>query len=144
VTFAARVVLDTNVILSGLAYPTSIPGKILEAWRNGSVEVVLSTYILDELRRVLPRLSHRHGLNTAEMDTLIDSLALMTEIIEPEPADTTTVRDPKDGPILATLLQALADYKADTLITSDKDLLTLADRYPILTPAAFWERHGTC
>jgi predicted nucleic acid-binding protein len=56
-----RVVLDTNVLLSGIAYPASMPGKILAAWRSGSVDVVLSDYILDELRRVLPRLGHRHG-----------------------------------------------------------------------------------
>jgi predicted nucleic acid-binding protein len=34
-----RVVVDTNVLLSGIAYPASIPGKILAAWRNGSLEV---------------------------------------------------------------------------------------------------------
>uniref|UniRef100_UPI001B67E7CD PIN domain-containing protein n=2 Tax=Thauera sp. TaxID=1905334 RepID=UPI001B67E7CD len=51
-----RVVLDTNVLLSGLAYPGSVPGRIVAAWRHGSVDVVLSTFILEELRRVLPRL----------------------------------------------------------------------------------------
>ena len=51
---ALRVVLDTNVLLSGLAYPASVPGKIMAAWRHGSVEVLLSAYILEELRRVLP------------------------------------------------------------------------------------------
>jgi hypothetical protein len=64
-----RVVLDTNVLLSGIAYPASVPGKILAAWRQRSIEVFLSTYILEELRRVLPRLSQRHGLNAAEIDT---------------------------------------------------------------------------
>ena len=49
---ALRVVLDTNVLLSGIAYPASVPGKIMAAWRHGSVEVLLSAYILDELRRV--------------------------------------------------------------------------------------------
>jgi predicted nucleic acid-binding protein len=28
------------------------------------------------------------------------------------------------------------------LITGDKDLLALAAHYPIVTPAAFWARHG--
>ncbi|MHB1580568.1 MAG: PIN domain-containing protein, partial [Acidithiobacillus sp.] len=64
---ALRVVLDTNVLLSGIAYPASVPGKILTAWRHASIEVLLSDYILDELRRVLPRLAHRHGLTVAEM-----------------------------------------------------------------------------
>ena len=51
---ALRVVLDTNVLLSGIAYPASVPGKILGAWKHGALEVVLSAFILDELRRVLP------------------------------------------------------------------------------------------
>lgn len=82
-----RVVLDTNVLLSGIAYPASIPGKILAAWRNGSVEVLLSDYILDELRRVLPRLAHRHGLTGAEIDDLVDTLSIQAEMIEPRPAE---------------------------------------------------------
>ncbi len=63
-----RVVLDTHVLLSGLAYPASLPGRILAAWRAGALEVVLSDYILEELRRVLPRLQSRHGLSEAEMN----------------------------------------------------------------------------
>jgi uncharacterized protein len=68
-----RVVLDTNVLLSGIAYPASIPGEIMAARRRGSVEVILSAFILDELRRVLPHLTSRHGLITAEIDDLVDS-----------------------------------------------------------------------
>ncbi len=51
-----RIVLDTNVLLSGLAYPGSVPGRIVTAWRQGGLDVVLSRYMLDELVRVLPRL----------------------------------------------------------------------------------------
>ncbi|MDA8060248.1 MAG: putative toxin-antitoxin system toxin component, PIN family [Nitrospiraceae bacterium] len=78
-----RVVLDTNVILSGIAYSASVPGKIIAAWLKGSLEVVLSNYILKELRRVLPRLVQRHGLSDAEMDDLVDILAIQSEMIEP-------------------------------------------------------------
>ena len=31
---------------------------------------------------------------------------------------------------------------ADCLVSGDKDLLALADRYPILTPADFCARHA--
>ena len=137
-----RVVLDTNVLLSGIAYPASIPGKILAAWRNGSVEVLLSDYILDELRRVLPRLAHRHGLTGAEIDDLVDTLSIQAEIIEPRPAEDPRVRDAADERVLDTLLAALNASKSDYLITGDKDLLAVADRYPILTPAQFWSLHG--
>lgn len=33
--------------------------------------------------------------------------------------------------------------KADYLITGDEDLLVLADRYAIVSPADFWRRHGS-
>jgi putative PIN family toxin of toxin-antitoxin system len=137
-----RVVLDTNVLLSGIAYPASVPGKIMAAWRHGSVEVLLSAYILDELRRVLPRLTQRHGLTQAEIDDLVDALSIQAEVIEPLPGLEPDLRDGDDQPVLGTLLAALKASGADYLISGDKDLLALADRYPIVTPARFWATHA--
>ena len=138
-----RVVLDTNVLLSGIAYPASIPGKIMAAWRHGSVEVVLSNFILDELRRVLPRLQSRHGLTTAEINDLVDSLALLAETVEPQAGLLTALRDANDPPVLGTLLAARLALGTTYLITGDKDLRALADSYPVVTPARFWEIHGS-
>ncbi len=137
-----RVVLDTNVLLSGIAYLASVPGKILAAWRHGSVDVLLSAFILDELRRVLPRLVQRHGLTAAEIDDLVDALCIQAEVVEPAPGSQPDLRDTDDQPVLWTLLAALKASDADYLITGDKDLLALADRYPIVTPAKFWAAHG--
>jgi len=137
-----RVVLDTTVLLSGIAYPASVPGKILAAWRHGSVEVLLSDYILSELRRVLPRLAYRHGLSASEIDDLVDALSIQAEVIEPATSSTPDLRDPKDQDVLGTLLAALQTSAADYLITGDKDLLVLADRHPIITPADFWAKHA--
>lgn len=137
-----RVVLDTNVLISGIAYPGSVPGKILTAWRHGSVEVLLSTYILDELRRVLPRLASRHGLSAFEIDDLVDALSIQAEVIEPQAGTEPELRDAADQPVLGTLLAALSSAGANYLITGDKDLLVLSDRFPIITPAAFWMAHA--
>jgi len=137
------VLLDTNVLVSGLAYPGSIPGKILSAWRAGSIEVVLSRYILAELRRVLPKLRHRHGLSDAEIADLVEILSISCALIEPDTevaAD--AVRDANDVSILAALVAGIASAKLDYLITGDKDLLALSHAHPILTPALFWDRHG--
>jgi predicted nucleic acid-binding protein len=49
-----------------------------------------------------------------------------------------SARDAKDLPVLGTFLAAQADY----LVTGDNDLLALRDRYAIVTPAEFWNRHG--
>ncbi|MCA1925849.1 MAG: putative toxin-antitoxin system toxin component, PIN family [Thiobacillus sp.] len=137
-----RVVLDTNVLLSGIAYPASVPGKILGAWRHGALEVVLSGFILDELRRVLPRLSHRHGLSSAEIEDLVDILSIQAEVIEPAPGADRALTDLNDQPVLGTLIAAPEQSHANALITGDKALLALADRYPIRAPAEFWAAHG--
>lgn len=137
-----KVVLDTNVLVSGIAYPASVPGKIMAAWRHGSVDVLLCAYILDELRRVLPRLAKRHGLTLAEIDDLVDVLSLQAEVIEPLPGVEPDLRDPADQPVLGALLAALTTSGADCLVTGDKDLLAMAQRYPIITPAAFWAAHA--
>lgn len=137
-----RVVLDTNVLISGLAYPKSLPGRILTQWYQGSLEVVLSNFILDELRRVLPRLSNRHGLSPAEIDDLVDILSLQAEVVEPTALSSDKCRDVDDLPILGTLIVALQGDQADCLVTGDKDLLTLAEKYPIMSVAQFCERYG--
>lgn len=132
-----RVVLDTNVLVSGLAYPDSVPGRILGAWQNGGLSLVLSRYILDEMVRVLPRLA-RIKLSLAEIRDLADSFMFLAEIVEPSGKVEKALRDRADAPVLQTLQASKADY----LITGDKDLLALADRYPIVAPAEFWSRHG--
>ena len=133
-----RVVLDTNVLVSGLAYPGSVPGRIVTVWRQGGMKVVLSRFILDEVARVLPRLS-RVQLTLAEIRDLTDSFMFLADIVEPVGEPEPDLRDPADQSVLLTLVSARADY----LITGDKDLLTLANHYPIVTPAEFWARHGT-
>ncbi len=137
-----RVVLDTNVLLSGIAFPGSVPGRIMSAWRLGSLEVVLSDFIIEELRRVLPRLGHRHGLTSAEIDDLLDILSIQAEILTPHVPDEQLLRDTNDLPVLGTLLAAVQSGNIDYLLTGDKDLLVLADRYPVISPADFWARHG--
>ncbi|AXS82529.1 MULTISPECIES: putative toxin-antitoxin system toxin component, PIN family [Marinobacter] len=137
-----QAVIDTNVIISGMAYPASVPGKIMQAWRSGAIDVYLSEYILDEIRRVLPRLRSRHGMSEAEIDDLVDILGLLAEILEPAALPPESVRDIKDTPVLGTLIRGMQTHSVDYLITGDKDLLVLKEHYPVITPAEFWSRHG--
>lgn len=128
------IVLDTNVLLSGTAYPNSIPGKIVSAWRSGGIQVILSQYILDELKRVLPRLNHRLGWSSVEIAEFVDSLAFFADLVDPVQTAEPLLRDKADQPVLGTFLAANANY----LVTGDKDLLALSASYPIITPAEFW------
>lgn len=98
---------------------------------------MLSRYILDEFVRVLPRLP-RIALTPAEIRDLADSFMFLADVVEPARVDEPDLRDAADLQALQTLLAAKADY----LTTGDKDLLALADRHPVITPAQFWARHG--
>jgi putative PIN family toxin of toxin-antitoxin system len=132
-----RVVLDANVLVSGVAYSTSIPGSILDAWLVGGLTVILSDYILEEAIRVLPKFPAL-AMSAADLRDLADNFRSRAQMVEPDSMTEPALRDPKDQQVLGTLRVSGADY----LITGDKDLLALAEKYPIVTPAAFWAKHG--
>lgn len=86
---------------------------------------------------MLPKLNHRLALSSAEIMDFVDSPALLVDIAEPPMAVDATVRDPADQPVLALLLLSQAAY----LVSGDKDLLALTERFAIVTPAQFCARH---
>lgn len=130
-----RVVIDTNVVLSGLAYPSSVPGQVLKLWRQGALQLVVSEFLLEEIARLLPKMTARQGWTAKDRRDYVELLRFLCESVTPALVD--LVRDKNDNPVLGTLIAAQADY----LITGDKDLLALADQYPILSPAQFLQRH---
>lgn len=137
------VVLDTNVLVSGLAYPGGPPGRLVTAWRGGAFRLASSEFALRELTRILPRMSARTGMSPMELRDFLDAFRTTATWVEPDAhtmaqAQTSGLRDPNDVPILAMLIAA----SADCLVSGDKDLLAVADRYPILTPAQFCSRHA--
>ncbi len=110
-----RVVLDTNVIIAGLAYPAGPPGRVVAAWRNGGLQVVVSPGILAECVRVLPRLRAYAAMSSDEIRDLVECLSLSAELIEPGAAVLTKaadarIRDASDEPVLAALLAADAQH----------------------------------
>jgi uncharacterized protein len=84
-----RVILDTNVILSAIFFG-GIPGRILNAYRDGEITLVLSPEILEEYRVTATRLSQKFAVNCKE---IIDWIAVHSEMVasheldEPVPAD---------------------------------------------------------
>jgi len=51
-----KVVLDTNVFVSGVFFGGP-PHKILEAWRDGKIQLLLSPAILEGYQRVMRELA---------------------------------------------------------------------------------------
>lgn len=133
-----RVVLDTNVFISGLIVPESTPGKILKAWRSASLDLVISEPLLGELRRVLsyPKIHQRLHWGEQQIDRYLLLLRFFVEVVDVAEVSASVPRDHADEPVLATLLASNADY----LVTGDDDLLSLRESYPIISPAEFWQR----
>ena len=137
------VVLDTNVLVSGLAYPGGAPGRLVSAWRGSALRIASSDFALRELTLVLPRLSARTGMSALQILDFLDAFRASAVWVEPGAdilarAQASGLRDPNDLPILATLLAA----GAEGLASGDKDLLELASVCPLLTPAEFCARHS--
>ena len=54
-----RVVLDTNAFVSAVFFG-GVPGKILNLWREGSIDLLLTAEILAEYEDVVHRLHRRY------------------------------------------------------------------------------------
>ncbi len=130
-----RVVIDTNVMLSGLIKPGSVPGRILRAWRDGSFRLVLSEFLLEEIAVALarPKIQALVPWPAPQIDRFVLELRAFCDVVEPAVLDFDYPRDPDDIPVLATLIAS----GADVLVTGDRDLLVLREDYPIETLAEF-------
>jgi putative PIN family toxin of toxin-antitoxin system len=102
-----KVVLDTNVVVSGLISPSGPPGEILRLLETGLIVPCLSESILGEYREVLARPAFQFpGFRIA---VLLQRLEAVGEffIAEPIRAD---FPDPRDAPFLEVALAAQADF----------------------------------
>jgi putative PIN family toxin of toxin-antitoxin system len=133
-----KVVLDTNVLVSGLMLPDSVPGRIVAAWRGAQFELAMSEPLLDEIGRVLsyPKIQGRLRWGQDEIARFLLLLRFKAGVVDIAGEKASVPRDPGDDPVLATLLAA----GADCLVSGDSDLLALRDRFPIQTPAEFVRR----
>src|SRR5690242_14772773 len=134
-----RVVVDTNLFVSGTIRKTGRPRELIRAWTHQRFILLLSDAQYAELTDVFarPHLVQAYGLTQAELSELFTDLHAAIQVT---PAATlpVSVRDPKDEPILAAALGGRADY----LVTGDADLLVLAGdpmlgQLTILTVADF-------
>lgn len=68
-----RVVVDTNILVSGFISPLSYPREIEKRWRNGQFELVTSAQIIEEIGRVLylPRIKQKYRLSEADIRAFI-------------------------------------------------------------------------
>ena len=114
-----RVVLDTNVFVSGVFFG-GVPGKVLVAWRDGKIEVVVSAEILEEYVRVGDELARRFP--DVDLGPALDLIAVSSTLVVAQPLDRPISEDPDDGKFLACAIAARARY----VVSGDRDLLDVS------------------
>jgi uncharacterized protein len=134
-----RVVIDTNLWLSGLMLPASVPGHIVRAASMAVITAVLSEPLLQELRLALHyrRIRPRIPLSDEELERYLVELHYIAEIVDIGGTAARVPRDRRDDMVLATYLASGADY----LLTGDDDLLALRLDHAILTAREFYDQH---
>ena len=139
-------VVDTNVVVSGLVSPAegAPPQRILNAMLAAEVGFALSVELLAEYRGALlrPGIMALHGLGEAEVDEILQRLALEAVEVDPEPVAVPDGVEPGDEHVARPALA----LPACVLITGDRALAaamtgacevrTAAEAQRLLAPSA--------
>lgn len=129
-----RVVVDTNVLMSGIFWGGK-PGRIIEAWAAGLLVLVVSAKILEEYFEVLDRIAakmKREDLAARWKTPIFEHCEMVTPTCKYGDC-----RDPDDTMFVECAVSGGVQY----LVSGDEDLLVLGrvQDVNILTPAQFVE-----
>jgi len=116
-----RVVLDTNIIVSGLIAPAGKPAAIINAWLDGKFTLLTCAMHIDEIRSTLNKPRVAELVKPYKAGRLVNQIKKFAEDIDLLPRVERSP-DPTDDFLLALSEGGKADY----LVTGDKSgLLTL-------------------
>lgn len=125
-----KIFLDTNVLMSAFI----AHGICADIFRIilSEHELIISTYVLDELENVFDK---KINLPPLQIQEILQYLNTFKVIKDHNPPCVINLRDKDDIPVLAAALNS----GADILVTGDKDLLEVTTEYniKIINPKAF-------
>lgn len=101
-----RIVLDTNVLLSGLLSPSGPPGSIVSLVTAGAVRICYDARILVEYRQVLLRPAF--PFTEIQVDSLLDQLQADGDLVAAVPL-VERLQDPEDEIFLEVALSGNAE-----------------------------------
>ena len=130
-----RIVLDTNVLVSGLMSPHGPPGRIVDLVVGGEITLILDDRILSEYREVLQR--PRFHFRPADVDALLVFIRRESEIVVALPLGL-ALPDPGDVPFLEVAVAGDADALVTGNIRHFKEWTPSS--LPLETPAELLER----
>jgi len=131
-----KIVLDTNVLISGVFF-SGLPFKILRAWRDRRLRIVVSAEILEEYRRVGMRLSKEY--RGVDLEPFLALLAVESDVVLAPPVPESVCEDADDDKFIACALAS----RCKIIVSGDK-LLRKVSGYKgikVLTPRIFVEHH---
>jgi len=136
-----KVVLDTNILFSGIARPDSTPGKIVSAWLDGQFDLVLSEALIEEFRRVLNypkvrKLLSGSGVTDDDLRDYVDIFRMKAILVKADQALEVEPAGAKDIPVVAALVASGAEF----LVTGDKKHLLSLGMPQVVTAADFLSR----
>ena len=114
-----KVIIDTNVFISGVFF-SGPPYKILEAWRDGKVQLVVSREILQEYQRVLETLGEEFP--GVDVSGILELLTVKSELTAAPALPEAVCVDPDDDKFLACAVAS----KVKHIISGDKHLLKVS------------------
>ncbi len=131
-----RIVLDTNVLVSGLHNPHGAPGRILDLILGARIPVLYDDRILAEYRDVLAR--PRLAIEPSLAQAVVGYIRLAGEQIMAIPLGQDSLPDPDDLPFAEVAITS----EADMLVTGNmKHFSRLKERgVTVLSPAECLER----
>ena len=123
-----RVVLDTNILVSGLLGGTTT--EVIRRWRVGAFDLILSEEIIAEYTAVLIR--PKFGLPRWVIQELLGYIREKAEWVVPSGEIAAVARDPSDN----MFLEAAVAGQADWIVSGDNDLLDIGEfeGIPIIPP----------
>jgi len=131
-----KVVIDTNILVSGLIKPTGIAGRVLHRLRMEQFSLVYSDSTLAELARVLsrPQIQNKYNITNNDVRTVLQLIILRGEEVAPTER-INVCRDVRDNIFLEVAIAG----QVDALVSGDADLLVLHPfrKIPILTLKQF-------
>jgi len=132
-----KAVLDANVLVSAILTSKGHPAKILNKWKAGAFDLVMSLSILKEIGRVIfyPKIKKRLSWSDLEIDEFLLGLAQFSIMVSKESKIDVIKEDPTENKYLACAQKG----KADFIVTGDQHLLKLQNYkgVKIVTPKAF-------
>jgi len=114
-----RVVLDTNILVSGIGWP-GIPRRIIEKWIDGTLILVESPALLDEFHKVIKDEKFEF-LEDDDIDEFYRILVEKSEVVEPAFELNVIKEDDADNRVLECAVAGRANY----IVTGDSHLLRL-------------------